>query len=228
MIRRHDFYPGSLQPPAWCERVLAKYGRNRYQEPLFRVVFLPSRSYIVGGYWDAESELCYRQMPKYGRKEEKWALERWVPPQWLGSPESWEALNSTIEGYYAIGPYPEHGLFECCAVFSTGPGPNGYVPLEPGMIDLQARAIWMGRGLTRYQIRAAAMGEEEDKIRKEDEYFERFLKEHSFSREMPTFGMAANYNREAAVDDYKLKIIKSRAWARKHRFTQGFSQYGAN
>lgn len=228
MIRRHDFFPGSLRAPAWCEKVLSKFGRNQYGEPLFRVIFLPSRCYMVGGYWEQEGELDYRMVPKYSINERKWALERFVPAVWLGSPESWDALGTTLEGYYAIGPFPEHGLFECCAVFSTGFGPSGYVPLEPGMVEMQARLIWAGRMLTRYQVRSAALGEEEEKIRKEDEYFERFLREQSFTRDNPTYGMAVNYNREHAVDDYKQRIIKSRAWNKRHRFgAKGFGQTGS-
>lgn len=227
-MKRNDFFAGSIQAPAWCQAVLAKYGRNRYGEPLFRAVFLPSRCRIVGGYWEQAGDLAYKLMPKYGRNEQKWALERFVPPQFLGSPESWDAMNSTIEGYYAIGPYPEHGVFECAAVFSTGPGPQGYVPLEPGLVDMQARAIWMGRSLTRYAIRAAALGEEEAKIRKEDEYFEKFLRERSFTNDVPTFGQAIVYNREQAVEDYKLKILKSKAWMRAHRYGKGFSQMEIN
>ena len=95
------------------------------------------------------------------------------------------------------------------------------------MIDLQARAIWMGRMQTSYQIRAAAMGEEEEKLRRADENFEKFLRDRSFSRDS-SFGMAAVYNRENAIDDYKLKILKSKAWKKKHRFVKGFSQGEVN
>jgi hypothetical protein len=227
-VNRRDFYPGSIQAPAWCPEVLHKFGQNRYQENLFRVVFLPSRCTVVGGYWERDGELQYKLMPKYGRNEQKWALERYVPASFLGSPESWEVLLSTIEGYYAIGPFPEHGIFECCAVFTLGRGEAGYVPLEPDMVNMQARLVWMGRQLTRYQVRSQILGEEEEKIKREDEHFERLLRQNSYTRDNPTYGMAATYNRETAVEDYKLKIIKSKAWARKHRFTQGFSQHGAN
>lgn len=228
MIRRQDFFPGSTKAPAWCEKVLRKFGQNRYGENIFRIIFLPSRCYLVGGYWETEGELAYRLAPKYSVREQKWALERYVPTMWLGTPEAWEALGTTVEGYYAIGPFPEHGLFECAAVFSGGRGPMGYIPLEPGIVEMQARAIWMGHSLTRYQVRAMAMGEEEEKIRKQDEYFERFLRDRSFSRENPTFGMAATYNRETAVEDYKTKLIKSKAWKKKHRIPPGFSQGKVN
>lgn len=225
MIHRNDFFPGSTQAPPWSASVLRKFGQNRYGENLFRVVFLTSRCYVVGGYWEEDGEMAYRRMPKYGVKEEKWALERYVPTAWLGTPESWDLLGSTLEGYYAIGPYPEHGIFECCAVFSTGFGTRGFMPIEPGIVDLQARAIWMGRSLTRYQVRAAALGMEEEKIRKQDEYFERMVRDSSFSRDN-AFGMAVTFNREQAIADYKTKLIRNKAWARKHRFRPGFSQSG--
>ena len=227
-VRRNDLFPGCIKAPAWCPTVLRKYGQNQYGENIFRVVMLSSRCYVVGGHWEEESEVSYKLAPRYSVHEHKWALERFVPSQWLGSPESWEALCTTIEGYYAIGPFPEHGLFECCAVFSSCFGPNGYVPLEPGLVDMQARAVWMGRGLTRYEVRSRAMGEEEAKIKKQDEYFEQLLQEKSFSRTEATFGMAANYNRQHAVDDYKTRIIKAKAWKRQHRFTPGFSQGTVN
>jgi hypothetical protein len=222
-VKRNDFFRGSVQAPAWCEAILRKYGQNRYGENLFRVVMLTSRCYTVGGLWEQDGELAYKQMPKYGH-EAKWALEKFVPARFLGTPQAWEALCSTVEGYYAIGPFPAHGTFECVAVFSVGKGPNGYVPLEPGMIDLQARLVWMGRALTRYAIRAAALGEEEEKIRREDAHFEKLLAQVSLTRETPTFGHAISYSRENRIDDYKVKLVKNRAWLRKHRFQPGFSQ----
>jgi hypothetical protein len=223
VVKRQDFYSGARLAPDWCATLLRKYGQNRYGENLFRIVMLTSRCKTVGGYWERDAEVSYKLMPKYGH-EAKWALERFVPANVLGTPQAWEALYSTIEGYYAIGPFPVHGTFECVAVFSTGRGPNGYVPLEPGMIDLQARLVWMGRALTRYAIRAAALGEEEEKIRRDDKHFEKLLADHSLSRDVATFGHAISYSREQLVDDYKVKLIRSKAWLRKHRFTQGFSQ----
>jgi hypothetical protein len=226
-MRRNDFFRGSVLAPDWCATILRKYGQNRYGENLFRIVMLTSRCYVVGGYWEQDAEVSYKLMPKYGH-EAKWALEKFVPPQVLGSPQSWDALSSTVEGYYAIGPYPAHGTFECVAVFTMGKGPNGYVPLEPGMIDLQARLVWMGRVLTRYAIRSAALGEEEEKIKREDAHFEKLLADLSFSRDTATYGQAVTYNREQRIDDYKVRLVKNRAWLRKHRFQQGFSQGGMN
>ena len=225
--RRSDFFPGSIQAPDWCARVLRKFGVNLYGENIFRMAFLPSRCYVVGGYWESDGALEYRLCPRYSVREQKWALERFVPAAWLGSPESWDKLASTVEGYYAIGPYPAHGLFEVCHVFSEGRGIAGYVPLEPGSVELAARLIWMGKSLTRYAVRAAALGEEEEKIRKQDEYFEKLLADKSYSRNVATYGMAATYNREHLIEDYKTRIRKSKAWSRKHRFVdKGFGQTG--
>jgi hypothetical protein len=223
-VQRDDFFPGATLAPDWCAEVLSKYGQNRYGENIFRTVFLPSRSKIVGGYWEAECELAYRRVPKYGLAERKWAIERFVPASVLGTPETWEALATTLEGYWAIGPFPAHGVYECCAVFTTGKGDRGYVPLEPELVDFQARAIWMGRTLTRYQVRSAVLGEEEEKIRKQDEYFERLLRDKGFSRDVATYGMAVNYNREQAVEDYKTRLVKVKAWQRRARFQPGFRQ----
>jgi hypothetical protein len=73
------------------------------------------------------------------------------------------------------------------------------------------------------------MGVEEDKIKREDAYFDKLVADTAFSHDN-AFGMAATYNKEIAIEDYKTKIRKSKAWTKKHRHLgkQGFSQFGVN
>src|SRR5215467_12356812 len=93
-----------LAPP-WATKCLEQFGRNKAGEPNFRVIWGPSRTYIVGGYWDDTARHEYRRRVRYGT-DPKWILERWRPPYVYGAPELWEANQVGPDGYYTVGPYP--------------------------------------------------------------------------------------------------------------------------
>ena len=126
-LRSHDFFPGSIRASSQYERILSRLGRNYYGEPIFRIVMLSSRCYFSGGWWEIEQEYGYKLVPKYAKAEHKWALERWLPPSKYGNPKLWEQQTLSHEGFLQVGPFPIHGEYECCEVFSVGKGPEGKV-----------------------------------------------------------------------------------------------------
>jgi hypothetical protein len=222
--REHDFFPGLRRAPALYEKVLEHYGQNLYGENLFRVVWLASRCYICGGFWEDKREFGYRLMPKYGRQE-KWGIEKWIPASTYGTPELWDKKEVGPEGYYNVGPFPTHGSFECAAVFSTKPGPSGYVPLEPGTVDLQARLIFMGRTASIWDIRMSHRAEEEAKSKFQDASFNEMWESTRHAHEGLTMGSAGHYNNEDAVNDYKTRLLQHKdAWLPKDEFQSGFGQ----
>lgn len=224
MIERHDFFPGLRRAPAFYETILRKYGQNLYGENLYRVVWGPSRCYICGGWWEQEQEYAYRLAPKYGRGE-KWILEKWCPPTLYGSPETWDTQTVSAEGYYQVGPYPAHGEYECVAVFSTGPGPRGYVPLEPGTVDLQTRLCFLGRSRSLWDIRSNIRAETEAKKKYDDERFNELWESLQHTRTGLTMGSAGHYSNEDAINDYKRMLLEHKdAWLPEAQFQRGFSQ----
>jgi len=227
-MNRYDLFPRSKTAPAWTEKLLAKFGQNKYGENLFRVIWLPSRSYLVGGYFEATQDFTYRRMPKYSVNENKWGLEKWLPATTYGSPEVWEWQTTTQEGFLACGPFPAHGEYELISTFSSSKGNIGYVPLHPGMIEMQARFCWAGREQTVWDIRNAVKSTEDAKIQKQDANFEAMWENIQHSRKGLTFGAAGSYNQEEAFLAYREKLLSlgDQAFHSQSNFTKGFAQQG--
>jgi hypothetical protein len=224
MIERHDFFPGLRRAPAMYSEILRKFGRNLYGENLYRVIWGPARCYLVGGYWAVENEFAYHRQPKYGRGE-KWILEKWLPATTYGTPAAWDRTTLSPEGFYQVGPFPAHGEFESVAVFSTGPGPRGYVPLEPGTVELQARLCHMGRTLTRWDLRYNIRAEQESKQKFQDAAFNEMWESLQHTRSGLTMGSTGHYSDEDAVNDYKRRLLEHRsAWLAPGEFQRGFQQ----
>ena len=65
MIHRNDLR--GRRAPEWAQGALAKFGVNPYGEPNFRVIWRPSRTKIVGGFWIDNARFEYRRMLMYGK-----------------------------------------------------------------------------------------------------------------------------------------------------------------
>jgi hypothetical protein len=209
--------------PDWATKGLARFGLNPYGQPHFRVIWGPSRTYIAGGFFDRLGKSTYRRLVKYGL-DPKWVLERWRPAAIYGSPQTWEANYSTPEGFLALGPFPAHGEYESCTVFSTGKGGSGYVPLEPGLVEMSARAVWMGKALTYSDIRRAHEDEELKREQEADAGFDDMWKEAQLSREGLTMGAGGSFNKQAQIDDYARKIERNNLFVNARTFRPGFRQ----
>src|SRR6202521_21077 len=91
-------------PAAIQERVARAGGTNRYGEPQFRVVWGGARLTWIGGKWtdrDANGNVVretieQRRVPKY-LPENRWHVERWMPPESYGSPDEWYAQTVEVE-----------------------------------------------------------------------------------------------------------------------------------
>lgn len=224
-LRSHDFFPGSIRASSQYERILSRLGRNYYGEPIFRIVMLSSRCYFSGGWWEIEQEYGYKLVPKYAKAEHKWALERWLPPSKYGNPKLWEQQTLSHEGFLQVGPFPIHGEYECCEVFSVGKGPEGYVPLDPGTAELAARMVWMNRNVTLWDIREGHLLEEEAKNNLQDEEFEEIWDRVHHSRPGMTFGAGGTYNDRELIDKRRAKLLEHQdLWVPSSEFVEGFAQ----
>jgi hypothetical protein len=87
-------------PAAIAERIARAGGTNRYGEPNFRVVWGGTRLTWIGGRWtdrDAHGNTTreaieLRRVPKY-LPVDRWHIERWMPPEFYGSPEEWRRAD---------------------------------------------------------------------------------------------------------------------------------------
>lgn len=107
---------------------MKRFGLNPYGEPRYRIVFAPSRRYLVVGEWP-DGSVCAAWVPKYkglisetltdGRPNvhsNVWIMERWIPAEEYHRPgkADWD-LNCQ-----SLGPWPERGEYELCYVFFPG------------------------------------------------------------------------------------------------------------
>jgi hypothetical protein len=211
---------------------LDKFGLNPYGERNFRVIWAPSRTRIIGGFWEDTAHHEYRRLPKYGTSPH-WILERWRPAAMYGTPQAWDREYVTPDGFYAVGPFPVHGEFESCEVFQlkdengrSVKGWAGFVPLEPGLVELAARAVWMGRINSYSDIRIAVRDEELRKERESDRRFDENWKEHQSLHSGLTIGRGGFVNRAQEIEDYARRIQRAQAFIDGRKFRRGFEQIG--
>src|SRR6185369_11345620 len=57
---------------------MRRFGLNPYQEPLYRIVFAPSRRYLVCGEWPDGSN-CAHWVIKHKNLGNLWIMEKWIP-----------------------------------------------------------------------------------------------------------------------------------------------------
>jgi hypothetical protein len=150
-------------PATIAARITRAGGTNRYGEPNFRVVWGGACPTWIGGRWtdrDAHGNISreaieLRQVPKYVPVD-RWHIERWMPPEFYGSPDQWRALTSETEDGIripALGPYPARGDYEHCFTLQTSAGE--FEPLNAAACDYIVRAIEWSRRQTRTDQRAA-------------------------------------------------------------------------
>ena len=172
-------------PAAIRERITRAGGTNRHGEPNFRVVWGGSRLTWIGGRWtdrDAHGNpireiIELRRVPKYF-PHDRWHIERWMPPELYGSPESWYAQTTETEDGIrvpALGPYPARGEYEHAFTLESTAGE--FIPLSPAACDWIVRAIEWSRGLPRNAKRLALASRENRRARTFDSTCEEILSE---------------------------------------------------
>jgi len=140
---------GAIRAPEDLQKhLLGRGGANIYGEPIYRLVWSPSRVHKRGGRWhewnpdipvterngvqwtfDTQGVLVpFMHRPlrivvevRDTRKYafDAWVIERWMPKSYYGSQEAWE--NRVLPGTTIplLGPYPTEGEYELAA---GGPG----------------------------------------------------------------------------------------------------------
>ncbi len=125
---------------------MSRYGLNPYLEPVFRIVFAPSRQTLVAdGFGNA------RYLPEYGHLGDKWVMEKWLSGmEFCG--KSRERYN--LEEGLTNGPFPERGEYVLCHTFEA---------CLPSEANLDKLVSWIKEGKNRgYQeIRTACRNQYE-------------------------------------------------------------------
>ncbi len=114
--------PGIFSDAEWArlsEEITAYGGFNPRGEPLYRLVWGGTRTCLRVGVWEG-GEIETRQTPKYLTALTRFVMEVWCPPEYFGSPRSWEESTRTeIDGavVYALGEFPHRGDYEGIEVY---------------------------------------------------------------------------------------------------------------
>jgi hypothetical protein len=139
---RNDDFQGEVKTPRYIEEhLLRRGGKNPYDEPLYRLIWAPTRVIKQGGRWhdwdenipvterggvsiNFENGIAVPRMNRPYRVVEEvrltrkyafdgWVLERWVPS--IMYPRS--EYERTVPGTTIplLGPYPERGEYEMVA-----------------------------------------------------------------------------------------------------------------
>lgn len=166
-------------PCALQESVKRAGGFNIYGWPMFRVVWGYSRLALLGGELNEFDErgtfirksVGYRMEHPPGYKWDRWHIEKWMPPEFYGSPEHWAEINSEwVDGveYSILGPYPRQGDYELSTIIEDAA--EQFLPLTPAVCETIIRSIEWARGLHPTQRRAAIERREEKKEKSWSDY----------------------------------------------------------
>lgn len=111
---------------------MRRFGLNPHGEPMYRVVFAPSRRYLVVGEWTDGSN-CAHYVIKHKNVGPVWIMERWLPAEQYAkcSREHWD------REMLVLGPWPGRGEYELCHVFDVA---------GPSDANIQTLITWIEAG----------------------------------------------------------------------------------
>ena len=115
---------------------MSRFGLNPYGECMYRIVFAPSRRYLVVGEWPDGSD-CARWVVKHKNVGNQWIMERWRSPERYAqcSRQEWDSNPSML----TLGPWPDRGEYELCHVFDVAP---------PADANVETLVRWIEYGIT--------------------------------------------------------------------------------
>lgn len=158
---------GTERTPSQLPVNLAHFGVNPFGKQMYRVVWGPSRYYLIGAPWPDRGDKApstnteimlngkdtsidrtvteYRWIQKYPAP--RWVLEKWLSAfQYGGSPVTWElTMRNPESGLLELGPYPEKGEYEECYIFPEGEPGSSKVAEVIQMIEAGKRYSFQER-----------------------------------------------------------------------------------
>jgi hypothetical protein len=163
IIRETHETPESVQ-----RRLTLAGGKNFFGEPMYRAMWGWNRLTWIGGKFtdhDASGNVIRERMelrwePKYSQVN-RWHIEKWMPAERYGTPESWYAQTKEFAAGKAIaglGPYPWRGEYENAFVVQGAKGE--FVQLTATIAERIARAIECSRALPASKRRSALYARE--------------------------------------------------------------------
>lgn len=207
------------KPQLWVGASLRHFGINPYGEPIWRVIWAPSRMRIVGGkHTERDSKMPndrelkaagghdhsiirewvgYKWYPMYPKKQ-CYVLEKWLSSvEYGGTKRVYEETQTDGEtGLLVSGPYPERGEYFLSFAFSEGGCPT------VSAVETKIQQVMYGRRYTQEEIKQAMI----EADRKERLSMVNRAKDIILDS-MPAFGLGSASTNPARKrpEDYKLR-----------------------
>lgn len=217
-------------PAEYQARLTRMFGKNRFGDPNFKIVWNQSQFIRMGNVWNDVA--CYKDTYQ-GDGQPCWMIMKWMPPNHYGSPASFYQNNRDSKtGLFFMGEYPWKGHYEIAQALISKEFIGGklvitHMPLCHYMIDMIIPMIVQWQALSLEEQKAAAQFAEQEKMKQEHaENAEKMM------AAMPTWIHPVSYSRQGcrtSVLDRKMTLIQ-RAWDRLSRrglrpiFAKGFAQ----
>lgn len=217
-------------PEEYQARLTRMFGKNRFGDPNFKIVWNQSQFLRMGNIWDGKP--CYKDTYQ-GDGQPCWMIMRWMPPEHYGSPATYYRNNrEQNSGIFFTGEYPWKGRYEIAQSLISKDFIGGklvitHMPLCHYMIDMIIPMILQWQALSLEEQRAATQLAEQEKLKQEHE-----LNAEKMMSNMPTWINPVSYSRQGcrtSLLDKKMTMIQ-RAWDRLSRrglrpiFGKGFAQ----
>lgn len=206
-------------PQEYQERLTRMFGKNRYGEPNFKIVWNQSQFLRMGNIWRDErgNEVpCYKDTYQ-GDGQPSWMIMRWMPPEHYGSPATYYRNNlDQGTGLFFTGEYPWKGRYEIAQSLISKDLVGGklvitHMPLCHFMIDMVIPMIIQWQQLTEEERMAAKQLAEQEQLKAENaEVAEKMM------ANMPTWIHPVSYSRQGcrtSILDQKMTKIQ-KAWDR--------------
>ena len=164
-------------PPEFQDRLTNAVGTNQYGEPLFKIVWGQTQTYIAGGVWGHDHFFGYRQLmlsnsSPSGKGVPCWMILEWHPPEDYETAAVYYFRNrDETTGLQTLGEYPYRGRYEIAFKLTSTEYRDGrlqvvHYHLDGMILDILIPAIVEGQRMTMKQ-RLKRLREWEEKREKD-------------------------------------------------------------
>lgn len=166
-------------PPFYQERLTRAVGKNQYGDPLFKIAWGQTATYLAGGIWPHDHLYGYRQLmlsnsSPSGKGQPCWMILEWHPPEDYETPGLYYFRNrDDLTGLQILGEYPYKGRYEVAFKLTSQEYRNGrmemqHYHLDDMILDLLIPCIIEGQKMTMKQRLRKLREFEEAQSREED------------------------------------------------------------
>lgn len=208
----------NIAPEDFQDRLTHVGGVNRYDEPLFKIVWAQYETFVAGGVWSVDEKYFkgYRRL-LLGSGEPCWALLQWHAPEEYGAPEAYYVHNfDEITGLQQIGEYPYSGRYEVLYNLRWNEIENGKVtfhtmPLNNSVFDVVAQIVKIAKDISYEKTKAAYLAAKE--LEKQQTQLD--VERHLRTKAIPFAGDTVSFTRQGIrstlIDKKMLEL--NRKWS---------------